>query len=52
MENLDREELKKEMTMQGKLKVHDYWKQENDHDRWNGGFGTNSIHKIEIRSQQ
>jgi hypothetical protein len=34
MENPDREELQQEMTEQGKIKVHHYWKQENDHDRW------------------
>jgi hypothetical protein len=34
MENLDREELQQEMTAQGKIKIHHYWKQENDHDRW------------------
>jgi tyrosyl-tRNA synthetase len=34
MENSDREELKQKMIAQGKIKVHDYWKQENDRDRW------------------
>jgi hypothetical protein len=34
MENLDREELQWEMTTQGKIKIHHYWKQENDRDRW------------------
>jgi hypothetical protein len=34
MENPDREELQQEMIEQGKIKIHHYWKQENDHDRW------------------
>jgi hypothetical protein len=34
MENPDREELQQEMTVQGKIKIHHYWKQENDRDIW------------------
>jgi hypothetical protein len=34
MENLDKEEIQQEMTVQGKIKIHHYWKQENDRDRW------------------
>ena len=34
MENPDREELQQEMIAQGKTRIHHYWKQENDHDRW------------------
>jgi hypothetical protein len=34
MENPDREELQQEMTRQGKIKIHHYWKQENDRNRW------------------
>jgi hypothetical protein len=34
MENLDREELQQDMTVQGKTKVHHYWKQETYHNRW------------------
>jgi ribonuclease HI len=30
----DREELQQEMIAQGKTRIHHYWKQENDHDRW------------------
>jgi hypothetical protein len=34
MENPDREELQQEMIAQGKIKIHHYYKQENDRDRW------------------
>jgi hypothetical protein len=34
MENPDREELQQEMTVQGKTKIHHYWKPRNDSDRW------------------
>jgi hypothetical protein len=34
MEIQNREELQQEMITQGKIKIHDYWKQENDRDRW------------------
>ena len=34
MENTDREELQQKMTVQGKIKIHHYWKQENDRDKW------------------
>jgi hypothetical protein len=34
MENPDKEELQQKMTAQGKIKIHHYWKQENDRDRW------------------
>jgi hypothetical protein len=34
LENLDREELQQKMIVQGKIKIHHYWKQGNDRDRW------------------
>jgi hypothetical protein len=34
MENLDREELQQEMTVQGKTKIHYYWKKRNGSERW------------------
>jgi hypothetical protein len=34
MENPNREELEQEITAQGKIKIHHYWKQGNDCNKW------------------